>query len=173
QPLNKLPTSFNARSETLFQKPFFRGAQRCLVPTSGWREFPGPSGKKRAFNFERRTRAPGQSVDHPSFFAFGGIACEWHDRSTGEVAQSFAILTTEPSETVKPYHHRMPLLVAREHYSSWLDVTLPYGEVLDAATRESHAAHLTSYECSTFGNSTRNEGPECIAPVMSQRSLFD
>lgn len=174
EPLDKLPTSFNARSETAMHQAFFRGAARCLVPSSGWREFPGPRGKKRAQAFERRTLSgDGSDGDRALFFAFGGLFSEWQDGTTGERIRSFAILTAEPSDAVRPYHNRMPLLIARDEYRTWLDHEAPYDQVLAHATKESHSAFLTTYECSTFGNSTRNEGPECIAPAMTQPGLFD
>lgn len=173
-PLKGLPTSFNARSETAFQKKYFSGAQRCLIPTTGWREFPGPAGKKRAQQFECRPSDDANvSYDAPLFFAFGGLTSEWKDPATGEMVRSFAILTTEPSDAVRPYHDRMPLLVHPEAYESWLSPRLSVEEVLPQALLWSSAAPLFTYECSTFGNNTRNEGPVCIAPIKKQGLLFE
>lgn len=170
KPLKELPTSFNARSETAMSKPLFRGAGRCLIPTSGWREFPGPSGRKKAFSFERRHAG---QPDKAAFFAFGGLWTEWQDREIGELVRSFAILTMEPSAAVKPYHHRMPLLVPTHSYADWLDADLRFEDVISAAESASQQSALHSYECSTYGNSTRVEGPGCIAPVLTQPALFD
>jgi len=167
QSLKKLPTSFNARSETVGEKPFFRGARRCLVPLSGWREFPGPAGKKRAVQFHRPSRE-----GHQPFFAFGGITTEWEEPNSGEVISSFSILTTEPNSLVAPVHHRMPLLLPKELYSPWLEPKTGWNELLAAAEAESQHGPLVSYEASTYGNSTRHDDPECIARASVQQSLF-
>jgi len=169
KPLKELPTTFNARVETTQQKPMFRGARRCLVPTTGWREFPGTPGHKRAVNFERRERRSSQ----PEFFAFGGLWSEWFDRSIGERIHSFAILTTEANEQVRPFHDRMPVLVPQAAYREWLNTHIPAEKVFSEAIEFSTKAQLYSYECSTYGNSTRAEGPECLAPLVSQGTLFD
>jgi putative SOS response-associated peptidase YedK len=167
--LRDLPTSFNARSETVFHKPFFRGARRCLIPTSGFREFPGPAGKKKAIHFELHREEAGRA----DFFAFGGLYSEWHDPALGEAVYTFAILTTEPNEVVGPYHHRMPLLVPQESYRAWLDSAARYEKVLPDARDYSHSVKLHHFECSTYGNSTRVEGPACIQPVAVQTGLFE
>lgn len=166
--LKELPTSFNAKSETAHQKPFFRGAKRCLIPTSGWREFPGPAGKKKAFNFELRE----MRREQPEFFAFGGLYSEWLDPTRNRSVYTFAILTTEPNEAVRPYHHRMPLLVPKKSYCDWLNTDIGYEKMLSHAKTYSELVEISHYECSTYGNSTRVEGPACIQPASVQTNLF-
>jgi len=34
---------------------------------------------------------------------------------------SFTIVTTDANERLKPLHHRMPVILAAEHYARWLD----------------------------------------------------
>jgi putative SOS response-associated peptidase YedK len=167
--LKQLPTSFNARIETALEKPMFRGAKRCLVPTTGWREFPGPPGHKRSVNFERRQ--PGQA--RPEFFAFGGLWSEWRDPSSGESTHSFAILTMDANEQVRQFHDRMPVLVPQAAYHDWLTEGIAAENVFSEARGFTASAELHTYECSTYGNSTRVEGPECLAPLRQQATLFD
>ncbi len=173
-PLSKLPTSFNARAETLFEKSFVKGASPCLVPTSGFREFPGPKGKKRAVCFYNPTYSSEVPTAVPphSFFSFAGITSSFVDGSTGELAQSFAVVTTTPNHVVAPHHDRMPLIVGRDARSGWLDHDADLQELVAAASKVAHQQPLASYEASTHGNSTRVEGPACIAPASSQLSLF-
>src|SRR5690606_20008520 len=130
KPLKDLPTSFNARSETAGDKPFFRGAKRCLVPTTGWREFPGTAGKKKAFSFELRK----EQAERPEFFAFGGLYSEWHDPTRDESVYTFSLLTPAPSGTVPPHHHRMPLLVPQSSYREWLDQDAGYEKMLSCSS---------------------------------------
>lgn len=169
KPRKELPTSFNARSETAHQKPLFRGARRCLVPTSGWREFPGPAGKKRAVAFERRHLGRPQA----EFFSFAGLFTEWYDPEVGALVHTFAIVTGEPSAWVKPIVDRMPLLVPHASYADWLDQNASLEEVVPDVTSHSQAAELFAYECRTYGNSTRVDDPECLRPALVQGSLFD
>ena len=152
----------------MLSKPFFRGAKRCLIPTSGWREFPGKAGKKKAFSFELRE----ERKDHPEFFAFGGLYSEWPDPARDQSVYTFAILTTEPNETVRPYHHRMPLLVPQSSYREWLDQDAEYEKVRSHSNAYTQNVALHHYECSTYGNSTRVEGPACIQPTFIQKELF-
>ncbi len=166
--LNRLPTAFNAKSEELSEKPFFRGAEKVLVPLSGWREFPGRAGEKKSFAFERGAASAGNG----RFFAVGAIGCSFLDPVTNEPGYSVSLLTTSASVWMQPYHHRMPLLVPTADYAAWQDPKIHLQELLPAATQETHHAHevgqvgqLSAYECSTIGNSTREQGPECVWPI--------
>ncbi|MEY4545061.1 MAG: hypothetical protein RL685_1256 [Pseudomonadota bacterium] len=163
RPLKALPTAFNARSEEISSKPFWARSfesRRCLVPTTGWREFSGPRGQRRAFQFH---------YDH-GLFAFAGVWDRWLSPE-GEEVQSFAIVTVAANEMVSPVHDRMPLCVDPALYGVWLDPELS-GERALAAVR-APAAPLALYEADTRGNDSRLEGPECIAPARTrQLGLF-
>ncbi|BDV36520.1 MULTISPECIES: SOS response-associated peptidase [Methylocystis] len=54
KPLNELPSTFNARAETLAEKPMFRSAfksHRCIIPASGFYEWTGKPGAKTPHYF--------------------------------------------------------------------------------------------------------------------------
>jgi putative SOS response-associated peptidase YedK len=160
-PLAKLPTSFNARSEDIQQKPLWRepfAQRRCLVPATGWREFVAASGPKRAYHFQR---------NEP--FAFAGL---W-DRVVvdGAVIDSFAIVTAEASPLVLPIHDRMPLVLPKELHERWLFADGEARTVLDEAIPR-RDEQLELFEVSTYGNSVHHEGPACIARVATQTELF-
>jgi putative SOS response-associated peptidase YedK len=46
-------------------------------------------------------------------FAFAGIWDRWKDDATGEVLESFAIVTVDPSEWMAKYHDRMGVILSR------------------------------------------------------------
>ncbi len=159
RPLNALPTSFNARAEELASKPFWARSfesRRCLVPATGWREFSGPRGQRRAYQFH---------YDH-ALFAFAGLWDTWLSPE-GQAVRSFAIVTVAANEMVSSVHDRMPLCVDPAAYGVWLDPSVP-GERALASVR-SPAAPLASYEADALGNDSRREGPECIAPARTQQ----
>lgn len=163
KPFAALPTSFNARSEELARKPLFRepfAARRCLVPATGWREFTGTAGQKRAFQFHR---------GEP--FCFAGL-WDRHRSSVGELVESFAIITAEASPLALPIHDRMPVVMPFELHQAWLEHDADRARVLGEAVAR-REEQLELFEASSFGNSVHNEGPDCIAPVSRQRGLFD
>jgi putative SOS response-associated peptidase YedK len=164
RPLSALPTAFNARAEELAQKPFWSrsfDSRRCLVPATGWREFRGPSGQRQAFQFH---------FDH-ALIAFAGIWDTWASPE-GDTVRSFAIVTVVANDMVAPIHDRMPLCVDPPLYAAWLDPASSGASAL-AQLRKAADRPLSFYESDPRGNSSRSEGPECIAPrVIRQLGLF-
>lgn len=91
----------NARAETMHDKPFFRNAKRCLVPVDAFIEWDRSQKPSHPFDI---------SLPYP--FAFAGLWDSWVNPATGEVKNSFAILTTAPTEQMAKIHHRMPAILA-------------------------------------------------------------
>ncbi len=113
--------NLNARSETMFEKASFRNGihhGRCLVPSTGfieWREL----GKKKYPYFI--------SLKDRELFSMAGLCERWVRPDTGEIEETFTILTTEANEVMKMIHNskqRMPVLLRREDEAAWLDPTL-------------------------------------------------
>jgi putative SOS response-associated peptidase YedK len=107
--------TFNARVETVAEKPFFRDAfrrTRCLIPASGYYEWQDTATGKQPWYF---TRADGEPM------TFAGLWDEWKDRTTGEVVKSCTMLITEPNNFVAEVHDRMPVVLESKDFASWLD----------------------------------------------------
>lgn len=109
----------NARGETVHEKPSFRTAFkkfRCLIPASGYYEWQAPpensgSRKQPFYIYPKETR----------YFAMAGVCDHWIDKVSGELVMSTAILTTEPCVKLKPVHDRMPVMLPKEDWASWLN----------------------------------------------------
>lgn len=104
---------FNARSETVAEKPSFRDAARrarCAVPASGFYEWTlGDDGRKQPWYVHRRDGAP---------MVFAGLYAE---RGDGDPHVSTTVLTTVPNATMAPLHDRMPVVLAPGAIGRWLD----------------------------------------------------
>ena len=113
--------TLNARSESVFLKPAFRNAirqRRCLVPADGFYEWRLFNGKKYPYFVYLQSRA---------VFSFAGLWEEWTDKTTGEVVQSFSILTTEANPLLAKIHNtklRMPVILPQSAEQQWLDSSL-------------------------------------------------
>lgn len=106
---------FNARAETVREKPTFREAvnqRRCLVPVTSYFEWKAEEGEKRKTKY--RFRVPKEEI-----FSLAGIWTPWTSAS-GLTLLSFTILTTRPNELAAQYHHRMPLILPREREMDWV-----------------------------------------------------
>jgi putative SOS response-associated peptidase YedK len=159
KPLKSLPTAFNARLEDLASKPFWRESlrsKRCIIPSTGWREFKGERGKKQPYHF----RLPS------GVFGFAGLWSTWTS-AEGEVVDSFAIITSRPNDAAAQIHDRMPLVLSPESYGAWLDPGVDPTSVLEAAQVANDTLQLEIYPSDPIGNNGRFEGPEVIARVAS------
>ncbi|HET6421203.1 MAG TPA: SOS response-associated peptidase [Geobacteraceae bacterium] len=150
----------NARSETAREKPAFRNAlkyRRCIVPASGFYEWREEAGRKKPLYLKLKD-------DKPMMFA--GLWEHWKS-TAGDTLESFAILTTGANELIKPVHDRMPLILDREDAELWLDPHVTVPERLDAVFKEFPSEKMEMYPVSKTVNSAKNDGPECIRPVLA------
>jgi putative SOS response-associated peptidase YedK len=116
--LNDLPATFNARVETVAQKPMFREAfkkRRCIIPASGFFEWTGGKGDRQPHLFTASDGSP--------ILAFAGLWDHWRD-ADGETLLSCTIIVSGASSWMTPYHDRMPVLLQPQDFDAWLDGTL-------------------------------------------------
>ncbi len=118
EPALKFPT-FNARGDTLAEKPTYRGPfknRRCLVLVDGFYEWPKkPSKDRRPRHIRFRDRR---------CFALAGLWDRWVDRATGIAVESCTIVTTDANELLASVpHDRMPVILDDAARRIWLDQT--------------------------------------------------
>jgi putative SOS response-associated peptidase YedK len=105
----------NARSETVGEKPFFRGAwrhRRCLLPADGFYEWQKKAdGTKQPWLFRRRGGAP---------FWLGGLWDRWIGPDGGEL-ETCCVLTTAPNQLLARVHDRMPVVIPDGLEEAWLE----------------------------------------------------
>ncbi len=147
----------NARSETVKEKPSFRSAyksRRCIIPASGFYEWLADSKPKQPFYFYR---------PDDKLLAFAGLWETWNDIDT------CTIITTDANKVMAPVHDRMPVILGDNDYGAWLDPSSGDASHLLAPCPVSE---ITRYPVSTFVNSVRNQGPQCVMQVALQSNLL-
>ena len=147
---------FNARAETIAQKPSFRHAyrrRRCLIPASGYYEWRLENGQKQPYCCH---------IDH-RLFSMAGIWEHWQDTNGNEI-QSCAIITTEARQAISEIHQRMPVHIASDDYAKWLDCSSEKtGDADDLLANTS--PNYQYYAVSTTVNNARNEGRDLIRGI--------
>ena len=157
----------NARLETAAEKPAFRRAfehYRCLIIADGFYEWQAmPAGPKQPFHI---TRADGE------VFAFAGLWSIWHAQD-GATLRTCTILTTAANSTIAPLHDRMPVILAREAETAWLD-TATAPEQLTEILGGLASGHTALHAVGRAVNDARYDGPECLEPAIesAQAALF-
>jgi len=111
--------TLNARIETITEKASFKTSvkNRCLILVDGFYEWKwlDPKGKQKQ---QYLITLPNEEP-----FAFGGIYSEWTDKSTGEILNTYSIVTTEANELMAEIHNnkkRMPVILTPETEKLWL-----------------------------------------------------
>lgn len=148
-----LPATFNARADTVATKPMFRSAfksRRCIVPMSGFYEWKAEGKLKRPHYI---TMASGEPMS---------VAGLWEPRTVdGEERLSCTIVTTDANATMSPIHDRMPVILGKFDLDAWLS-----GRAAEEILRPCPANWISAIEVSTYVSNVRNQGEQCIAPLL-------
>jgi len=149
----------NARAESLAAKPAFRESfkkRRCLIPADGFYEWQHVGAAKQPWLLRLRGGAP---------FVFAGLWSRWDDPETRTPLDSCTIVTTEANALVRPLHDRMPVILPREAWSSWLDPARHDPAGLSALLRPLEPDAMEAVRVSRHVNNPANEDAECIEPL--------
>jgi putative SOS response-associated peptidase YedK len=166
--------TFNARSETVTEKPTFRSAvrsRRCAVPADAYYEWLTEGTHKRPH------------VIRPSdgrLITFAGLYEWWKDPSADQWVLSTSILTgpsPEPGpggvlDDLAALHDRMPLPLGPKHFSEWLsaekldkeDAALLLLQVRAEALEVASGWEI--YEVGREVGNVRHNSPELLEPLQ-------
>jgi putative SOS response-associated peptidase YedK len=169
----------NARAETVGSKPAFRQAfkrRRCLLPADGYYEWQRPDGTGSSDEPGGGGRAGGakqpyfitRGDDRP--LAFAGLYELWRDAALPDDHQrawlwTATIITTSAPDDLGKIHDRMPMVIAPDRWSDWLDPACDDPADLMALLAPAASGGLISYPVSTAVNSVRNNGPQLIERI--------
>jgi len=162
----------NARAESLLEKSsFVRAAafRRCLVPADGWYEWQkSPTAvdakgkpRKQPFFVRRSDGAP---------MAMAGLYEFWRDSSLADDDRdawltTYSIITTRAEPGLDRLHDRQPLVLESADWADWLDPSANDLTRVKAHLEFSSPGRFDAYPVSTAVNSSRNNGPQLLAPL--------
>ena len=116
---------FNARAETIADKPSFREAfkkRRCLIIADGFYEWQKTETGKKPFHFSLRSGSP---------FSFAGLYETWISPDNTPI-KTCTIITSAPNDLLKPIHDRMPVIVPKDKENVWIDTGVQDKDELEA-----------------------------------------
>ncbi len=155
----------NARAETLLEKPSFKKAamrRRCLMPVNGFYEWQRTKDTTPKPYFIKRKDG--------GLFVLAGIWEHWQDANGNEL-ESAAIITTQANQTLKPIHHRMPVILDKTAQAHWLDTTEFSATEVCQDLKPADDDLLTAYQVSTRVNKVANDDAELLeqAPEIAEK----
>lgn len=154
--------TFNAKAETITEKPSFREPirhKRCLVVSRGFYEWQNRVDGKIPFYIYLK----GHRV-----FSYAGIYDRWQDKMTGQWENTFSIITTAANPLMENIHNlkkRMPVILDERDEKYWLDTSAPLDELLSllkAYPESDMQAHTISKRITKRG--LEKNTPEIIEP---------
>ena len=146
--------TINARVETVREKPSFRHCfrrRRCLIPASGFYEWHTLGELKQPHYISRR---------NGKMLAFAGLWDLWEQN--GELVESCSILTMAANDFMRPIHERMPVILEKRDYETWLDCS---SENPSRILQQYPSSKMQSWPVSTLVGNPSNNLPELIEPV--------
>ena len=146
--------TFNARAETIQEKSSFRSAfksRRAIIPATAFYEWSGP----------KSDRVPHEISgvdDHP--LAMAGTWETWQSKDKSETITSFTIIVCAANDFMSALHDRMPVILERSDYETWLAGSV---EQAAALMKPGPEGILKERTVSKALNSSKNEGSELIS----------
>jgi putative SOS response-associated peptidase YedK len=151
--------AFNARAETLATSPLFRDAfrrRRCLVPVDGFYEWLRQGTHRQPMLIHDPDDVP---------LTLAGLWTGRRNDDTGEWLRTFTIVTTRPNGFMASIHDRMPVVIPRDAWTTWLDPATGDPGELRALLEPREDVVLAAHPVATLVNNVRNDGPQLIVPL--------
>jgi putative SOS response-associated peptidase YedK len=163
----------SARAEGLFDKASFRQAarrRRCLLPASGFYEWQAvvagdaarPQSKavaKQPWYISARDGEP---------LAMAGLFEAWRAAPGAPWLLTCCVITCEANALMAPIHDRMPVLIARRDWSTWLSRAVQDADAVAPLLASPPAEGLEAWPVSRAVSSSASDGPELIEPLPAE-----
>ena len=147
---------FNAKSETAAKSPAFREPfrkRRCVVPVSGFYEWVRDNNQKLPYYI---------TPAHGSGLLLAGLWDRWTNAETGDVLESFTVLTIAAAPGMEFIHKRQPVMLSMADAHRWMDPgNAEFTELIGAQMPQ----ELEAIPVSTYVNNARHKDDRCLEAV--------
>lgn len=168
---SKSSMNINARSESIYEKKTFREAfrfKRCIIPINGFYEW----------QIEDKEKTPFFVKDMKNdYLGVAGIWDEYFEEQLNMNIVTVALITCDANDKLGKIHHRMPVVLEKKEFSTWLKSD-DLKEV-NSLFKIYESEKLDLYEVSSDVNKVLFDKPSCIQKVekkefehTGQLSLF-
>jgi putative SOS response-associated peptidase YedK len=161
----------NARGETVTSKVPFKHCvkdQRCIIPADGFYEWKKEGKLKVPYRF---------TLNSEEMFSFAGLWDSWENQDSGEILNTFTIVTTEANRLVSEIHERMPVMLRKDLERLWISESITDSQIA-SLLKPFDTNSMSSYKAHKAVNAAANDSPDCLlqAPKIypgETFSLFD
>ncbi|OED39193.1 hypothetical protein AB833_16815 [Chromatiales bacterium (ex Bugula neritina AB1)] len=140
---------FNARAESIWEKPSFRNLirrYRGVIPANGFYEW-RRKGKERVAHYISLKDKPAMAL---------GAIMQVH----ADGYRQCCLITTESNAEMQSIHHRQPVIIDPGSMESWLTNDKP--DEINRQLTPLADGNFEIRQVSDYVNNARNEGPECL-----------
>ncbi len=131
-----------------------------MLPVSGFYEWREVKGVKYPYYIQ---------LAEKDYFSLGSMYDTWMNRETGEIRNTFSIITTPANPLMEKIHNlkkRMPLILSQQDEMNWLDPGLK-PEHIKELIKPFPDSQMTAYTISRAASNARNnrDVPEILEKV--------
>ncbi len=140
---------FNARSETIWEKPSFKNLirrYRGIVPVNGFYEWQ-KKGNSRLANYITLKDAPAMGL---------GAIIQNHSDGYSQCC----LITTDANSQMQDVHNRQPVIINADKIDAWLNSEKE--DHINQCMQPLPAGAFDIREISDYVNNARNDGPDCL-----------
>jgi len=144
---------FNARSETIWEKPSFKNLirrYRGVIPANGFYEWQRKDNTKGSGKFAKHITL----ADSPAM----GLAAIIQVHNDGY--SQCCLITADANSQMEEVHNRQPVIIKPEDMQAWLSDDDP--DNINQLMQPLPAGSFDIADVGDYVNTARNDGPECL-----------
>jgi putative SOS response-associated peptidase YedK len=162
-------TTLNIKGETILTnkvaEPFILN-KRCLVLASHFFEWQ---------QIEKEKYPHLISIKESHLFYIAGVWNTWTNQNTGEIKNSFGIITTEANGLMSKIHNvkkRMPTIFEEDTAKSWMNENLNDAQILELAKHQINDSQMSAYTVAKNFQQNANPCEKVEYKIFTPQTLF-